>query len=134
MIRVLFAVFLVLHGLVHLLYFGHSARYFELQPGLTWPDGAWAFSKILGNEGTRSLASVLLVLIALVFAAGGIGLLVRQTWWRPLAAAAAAASGLLYLLLWDGSLQKLADKGLVGLLINLAILLLVLVFNWPAVE
>ena len=134
MIRVLFAIFLVLHGLVHLLYFGHSARYFELQPGLTWPDGAWAFSKILGNTGTRSLAGVLLVLIALVFAAGGIGLLAKQVWWRPLAAAAAAFSGLLYLLLWDGGFQKLADKGLAGLLINLGILLVVLVFKWPAVE
>jgi hypothetical protein len=41
-------IFLVLHGLVHLLYFGQSARYFELKPGMTWPDGAWAFSRLLG--------------------------------------------------------------------------------------
>jgi hypothetical protein len=134
MIRVLFAVFLVLHGLVHLLYFGHSFRFFELQPGLTWPDGAWAFSKILGNKSTRSLAGILLILIALIFAAGGIGLLAKQDWWRPLAAGAAASSGLLYLLLWDGSFQKLADKGLAGILINLAILAAVLTFKWPGVE
>ena len=134
MIRVLFAIFLVLHGLVHLLYFGHSARYFELQPGLAWPDGAWAFSKVLGNESTRSLSGILLVLTALVFAASGVGLLARQVWWRPLAAGAATFSGLIYILLWDGSFQKMADKGLVGLLINLAILVLVLVLKWPGLE
>ena len=134
MIRILFAIFLVLHGLVHLLYFGHSARYFELQPGLAWPDGAWAFSKVLGNESTRSLSGILLVLTALVFAASGVGLLARQVWWRPLAAGAAAFSGLIYILLWDGSFQKMADKGLVGLLINLAILVLVLVLKWPGLE
>jgi hypothetical protein len=30
-------IFLILHGLVHLLYYGQSARRFELAPGLTWP-------------------------------------------------------------------------------------------------
>ena len=134
MIRILFAIFLILHGLVHLLYFGHSARYFELQPGLAWPDGAWAFSKVLGNESIRSLAGILLILAALVFAASGVGLLARQIWWRQLAAGAAAFSGLIYILLWDGSFQKMADKGLVGLLINLSILVLVLVLKWPSLE
>ena len=33
MLKILFGVFIILHGFVHLLYFGHSARYFELQPG-----------------------------------------------------------------------------------------------------
>ena len=35
--RFVFGVFIVLHGLVHLLYFGQSARYFELKPGMVWP-------------------------------------------------------------------------------------------------
>jgi len=58
MIRILFGVFLVLHGLVHLLYYGQSARHFELQPGMVWPDGSWAFSRLLGDELVRSLAGV----------------------------------------------------------------------------
>jgi hypothetical protein len=35
-------IFFILHALVHLLYAGQALRYFELRPGLTWPDGAWA--------------------------------------------------------------------------------------------
>jgi hypothetical protein len=34
MLRFIIGVFIVLHGLVHLLYFGHSRRLFELQPGM----------------------------------------------------------------------------------------------------
>jgi hypothetical protein len=47
MIRIMIGVFMVLHGGVHLLYFGQSARYFDLKAGMLWPDSAWAFSKLL---------------------------------------------------------------------------------------
>ena len=132
MLRTLFAIFMVLHGLVHLLYFGQSWRLFELQPGMVWPDGSWAFAKLLGDEATRVLASVGCILAAAGFVAGGIGLLVKQAWWRPAVVGSAAFSAIIFLLLWDGGLQQLDNKGGVGLLINVAILVAVLVFQWPA--
>jgi hypothetical protein len=64
--------------------------------------------------------------------AGGIGLLVKQAWWRPAVAGSAAFSAIIFLLLWDGGLQQLDNKGGVGLLINVAILVAVLIFQWPA--
>lgn len=131
MLSILFGIFFVLHGLVHLLYFGQSARFFELQPGMVWPDGSWAFSRLLGEMGNRNLASALLVLAALAFVAGGIGVLARQAWWRPVILAAAVFSSLIYLLLWDGGWGHLDNKGGVGILINLAILAALLVFRWP---
>lgn len=134
MLRIAIGIFFVLHGVVHLLYAGHSAGRFELTNGLTWPDGALIFSRLLGNGATRTLVTVVLVVTALAFAAGGAGLLLKQAWWRPLILGAAAFSGLVYLLLWDGGLQRLADKGGVGLLINLAILAALLVFQWPSFE
>jgi len=76
----LFGVLLVLHGLVHLLYAGQSARRFELKPGLTWPDGAWAFSKPLGDATTRTLASITCIIAAIGFIAGGAGVLFILTW------------------------------------------------------
>jgi hypothetical protein len=79
MVRILFGVFVLLHGLVHLLYLGQSARYFELQPGLAWPDGSWA----------------------------------------------------IYLLAWDGRVQRLPDKGAIGIAINAAIVAAVLAVRWP---
>jgi uncharacterized membrane protein YphA (DoxX/SURF4 family) len=131
MIRILFGVFFVLHGLVHMLYFGQSARYFELQPGMPWPDGSWAFSRFLGNATTRNLASILLILAAVGFVAGGAGIFLKQAWWRPAIVTAAAFSVVIYFLFWDGGLQHLDNKGGIGILINLAILSATLLFQWP---
>jgi len=132
MFRIIFGVFIVLHGLVHLLYFGQSARYFELQPKMVWPDGSWAFSRLLGDEATRILASISYVSAAIGFVAGGIGILVSQAWWRPEVVASAVFSAVIIVLFWDGVVQKLDDKGLIGLLINLAILVALLVLRWPS--
>lgn len=124
MITIIFGVFLILHGLVHLLYFGHSAGFFELQPGLVWPNGSWAFSKLLGSATTRTLAGGMLILAALVFVIAGVAVLAKLSWGRPVTIIAASFSSLLYLLMWDGSFQQLPDKGFVGILINLAVIAL----------
>lgn len=131
MFTIIFGVFLILHGFVHLLYFGQSAGYFELQPGMVWPDGAWALSRLFGNEATRVLASIFLVLAGIGFAAAGAGLVVKQAWWRTTVVGVAAFSSVIYLLLWDGAWQHLDNKGWVGILINVAILAVVLLFQWP---
>ena len=131
MLSLIIGLFFILHGLVHLLYCGQSQRVFQLQPGMVWPDGSWAFSKILGDEETRLLATVFLVLAATGFVVGGASMLARQAWWRPVIVAAAALSVAIFVLFWDGDLQKLADKGAIALLINTVILAAVLVFQWP---
>jgi hypothetical protein len=128
MLRIIIGVFIVLHGLVHLLYFGQSARYFELQPGMVWPDGSWAFSKLLGDEATRLLASVSCVLAAIGFVAGGTGILASQRWWRPLVVGSAAFFAVMLILLWNGQMQKLDDQGGIALIINIAILAAVLIW------
>src|SRR5512134_2386010 len=109
----LLGIFLVLHGLVHLLYFGQSARYFELKPGMAWPDGSWAFSKLLGNEATRNLASISLALVAMGLIVGGVGSLLNQAWWQPMIVGAAAFSAMLYILFWNGRVQNLDGQGAV---------------------
>jgi hypothetical protein len=121
----------VLHGLVHLLYFGQSQRLFELQPGMEWPDGSWAFSAVLGNGTTRMLANILLLAAALGFVIGGIGIIATQAWALPVVAVTAVLSAVTYLLLWNGRFQQLDNNGGVGLLIDLAILALVLLVQWP---
>ena len=130
MLRFIVGVFIVLHGLVHLLYFGQSRRLFELQAGMVWPDGSWAF-KLLGEGATRWLAGSACILAALGFVAGGIAILTGQSWWRPAVVGAAVFSAAIFVLFWDGGLQKLADQGAIAILINLAILLAVLILRWP---
>jgi hypothetical protein len=118
MFRAVFGVFLILHGLVHLLYAGQSWRIFELQPGMIWPEGSWALSRVAGINGTRLLASILLVLGAGVFVASGAGLLLKQSWWRPLVFAATVFSSLIYIIFWDGAFRNLSNQGAIGILLN----------------
>jgi hypothetical protein len=93
-------------------------------------DGSWLFSKLLGDPTTRLLATVALALTALGLFAGGLGLFLRQDWWRPAAVGATVLSVAIFLLFWDGKFQALAEKGGVGLLISLALLTIALIFKW----
>ena len=129
--RILASVFLVLHGLVHLLYFAESARIFELKPGMIWPAGSWALSRPLGNNGTRTFASVFCILVAAGFVVGAVGLLLGQPWWRVSVVASAVVSAVLYLLCLDGRLRNLDGQGAVGLLLDVLILATILVLQWP---
>jgi len=130
-LQFIFGVFIVLHGLVHLLYFGQSARRFELRPGMTWPDGSWACSRLLGDRSTRKLASLACIVAAVGFVVGGAGLLISQVWWRPIVVVAATFSSMAFIFFWDGKLRKLDDQGGIAILINLALLLAALVVQLP---
>jgi hypothetical protein len=125
LLRFLFGVFIILHGLVHLLYFGQSQRLFELRPGMVWPDSSWIFSRFLGVKVIRSLASIALVLTAFGFITGGVGILMSFSWELTIILGASVFSSLVYIFFWDGNLQKLDDQGGIGVLINIAIILAV---------
>jgi hypothetical protein len=121
----LFGVFIILHGLVHLLYFGQSQRRFELRPGMVWPDSSWIFSRFIGVKALRPLASIALVLTACGFITGGVGILMSFSWELTIVLGSAIFSSLVFVLFWDGNLQKLDDQGGIGVLINIAIILAV---------
>jgi hypothetical protein len=129
MLNFMFAGFILLHGLVHLLYAGQSLRQFELRPGMVWPDGSWALSRLLGDNLTRWLAAFTSLVAAIGFMAGGLGLILGQAWWLLLVVIAAVISSVMYVLLWDGKRQNLSDQGGVGLVINLAIIFVLLVLE-----
>jgi hypothetical protein len=134
MLRFIVGAFLVLHGLVHLLYFGQGWRLFELQPGMLWPDGSWVFSRLLGDEATRWLASISCVLAALGFVIGGVTLLLKQVWWRPAIVGVAIFSAMIFILFWNGRTERLDNQGFIAILINLAILTALLVLQWTPID
>jgi hypothetical protein len=70
-------------------------------------------------------------LAATGFVAAGIGLFVSQAWWRPAVIAAAAFSSVIFVLFWSGGIQDAPNKGLIAILINLAILVSLLALKWP---
>jgi tetrahydromethanopterin S-methyltransferase subunit E len=58
----------------------------------------------------------------------------NQNWWRPLVVGATAFSAVVFLIFWNGRTQNLDAQGLVGILIDVAILMIVLVLRWPSTE
>lgn len=132
--RVLVALFLVGHGLVHAIYVGHARRLFQVQPGATWPDGSWALSRLWGDPVTRWMVAVVFALAAAVFAVAGVALLARAPWWAPVATSAAVASAATLLLAWNGRLQDVGVQGAYALAIDAAIVVLALWVRWPSVD
>lgn len=130
MTRTIAVIFLVLHGVVHLLYLGQAAKLFGLQPGLSWPAGSWLFSKALGESATRILAAVFCALAALGFMVGAVGLALDQTWWRSAVVGTAVLSSVLYIFLWNGRFERLDQQGAVGVLLDAVVLVIVLAFRW----
>ena len=133
MLHIIFGIFFILHGLVHLLYAGQSLRMFELQTGMVWPDGSWAFKGLFGEKAVRILGGALCLLAADGFVIGGILLLLSHAWWLPVIAGSASFSALTFIFLWDGKMQALHNKGLIGILINVAVLIIVFGLGWPAI-
>jgi len=129
MLRIGLGVFIILHGLVHLLYAGHSRKLFELQTGLTWPDGSWLLAKSIGEERTRFLATITYIVAALGFVVSGLAILFNLAFWPVVVIGSAVFSGLIIILFWDGTMRKLADQGGVGLLIDIGILIVTLILQ-----
>jgi hypothetical protein len=126
--KIIFGIFILLHGLVHLLYAGQSRRLFELQPGMVWPDDSWSFSRLSGDKTARLIAGASCTLCALGFIAGGISILTNQFWWRLMVMGSAIFSTFIFILFWDGKTKKMPDKGLIGIIIDLAILVIAFLF------
>ncbi len=124
MIRILISIFMILHGLVHLLYGAQSLRLFELSPGMKWPDRSWLLVARLEQERLRKLVASAMVLAAGLFILAGIFVLVFPHGFPPVFLSACLVSSILYLILWDGTRRKLADQGGIGILINLGLAVL----------
>ena len=134
MLRTLFGVFIILHGLVHFWPFVLSRALVEYKPEMGWTGESWLLTSLVGDSATRLLASIVYVLAAIMFVVSGVGLFTRAQWRSPIMLASAVFSAVVILAFWDGRAGLLVEKGLVGFLIDLAIVFLLLVLKWPAVR
>ena len=132
--RILFGLFVVLHGLVHLWYFTLSQRLVEFKPEMGWSGRSWLFTNLLGDATTRMLAGVVYLAATIAFVVSGIGLFTGSDWWRPVLVGAAVFSAAIILVLWDGGRQLIVQKGLLGLLIDLGILAALCCSNDPRLD
>ncbi len=129
MLRSLLGLFVILHGPVHLWFFTLSQRLVEFKPEMTWTGKSWIFSNFLGDSTIRFIASTLFVLAAIAFVISGVGIFARAEWWWQMLLGSAIFSSTILFLLWDGSMQLIIQKGLIGFLISLVTLIVLLLFK-----
>ncbi len=98
----LVAVFLIVHGLLHLWYVTVSLRLIEYKPWMGWSGESWLLTSRLGDGGARTIAAVLYSLAAMGFVASGVGLLMEQPWFRLVLVGSLVCSLIATLLFWDG--------------------------------
>jgi hypothetical protein len=124
-----FSIFILLHGLVHLLYFGQSQQYFELQPGMTWPNQSWILSNFFEERSIKLICSTFCAIDALVFVGGAVVLFFKLSWSEYVIILGCILTSMTYLLFWDGQLKRIDNQGGIGVLISMGIILLVFFFK-----
>jgi hypothetical protein len=130
MTRFLAGLFIILHGLVHLWYFTLSRGLVEFKPDMGWSGESWLLRGVLGDSTTRTLAAALYLVATIALVVSGLAIFLRAEWWQPLLLGSAVISVVTILLFWDGEMQYIVQKGLLGLLIGVAILVVLLTNKW----
>ena len=121
------ALFLAAHGLVHLLYVAISQGWVEEEEAMGWNGRSWLLSRLLPEATVLNLGSALYVVVTAGFVVGAIGYLLGTGWATSALVGASVLSTATILLMWDGSLAKVVDKGLLGVVINLFVVAWLLV-------
>ncbi len=116
-------IFFIMHGLVHLLYMGHSLNYFDLEKDFVWPDNSWLLKNVFSRHSNKIFAAGLCIVAALNFILSGILALTGHSFLYQSIIIAVILSTVLYIIFWDGSISKLHTQGGIGILINILILL-----------
>ena len=128
----LIGIFLLLHGLVHMWYVTLSQGWVEFQSNMGWTGKSWLLTNLFGNDMTRVIATILYGLSTATFLLAGSGMLAKQEWSRLWMIIASVISTITILVFWDGSLNMPVEKGALGLMINIGILIAILLFGWLA--
>jgi hypothetical protein len=124
--NIVVGVFLALHGLVHVWYVVLSQGWVEVEDAMGWNGHSWLLSGSLSEGTILSIASVVYVLVTIGFVAGGVGYALQEDWRSPVLIGSAVLSTLMLVTMWDGAFDLLVEKGIVGVLINVALVIALL--------
>jgi len=126
MLKTIITLFILMHGLVHAWYVLLLSKVVKYTPEMGWTGDSWLFHGPSPGPGARMAAAILYVLAGLMFVISGIGLMSGSAWNRSLLVASAILSSVLILIFFDGRPEMLVQKGLIGIIINIVIIILIL--------
>ena len=111
------------HGWAHVWYIILSQRLLEIKDEVRWTGESWLLSGFFGEQVLRNVATVGYGVSLVGFMVGGAGLLLGQGWWKDVALASAVASLVTVVVFWDGGFSMLTEKGLIGLVIDVMVII-----------
>lgn len=114
--------FIAAHGVVHAWYVVFSRGWIQDDEEMGWNGQSWLLSPFLAERTILDLASVGYGLVTVGFVGGAVGYVLGTGWWGMAVAGAAVLSTATIVALWDGRLEQLAAKGVLGVAINLSLL------------
>ena len=120
---------LAAHGWVHVVYVASSQGWLGPGEGRGWNGRSWLLSGVLDEGSILDAASVFFLLVAIGFAAGALGYVLSLDWWMPILAGSAILSTILYIVMWDGEGSGLFEKGGLGVVVDVVVLVWLFVLH-----
>jgi hypothetical protein len=127
MFRVISGVIIILHGLVHLWYVILSFGIVKYQAEMGWTGESWLFSRLLSKSTLGTTAGILFIASLILFVVSGIGVIANLSIYPTILLVSALFSSIVILSFWDGESNLLVQKGVIGLLLNLLIILVTII-------
>lgn len=122
MLKTISSIVIILHGLVHIWYLLLMSKVVKYQPDMGWTGASWLLPGSPENAVIRISGILLYGLASLLFIISGISLMAGSSITVRLLIISALLSSLLILVFFDGQFNMLVQKGLIGLIINLVII------------
>ena len=122
MSETILSILFVAHGWAHIWYIILSQQLLEIKEKVAWTGESWILTNLVDKPALRTIAGIGYTASLIGFIAGGIALGTGHTIWKQVITASIIVSSITITLFWDGKPEMLIDKGLLGLIINLAII------------
>jgi hypothetical protein len=129
MSRIFSGIFIILHGLVHIWYVVLSFNLVIFQSDMGWTGNSWLFASLRSNQVLRMIAGVLFILSTILFVISGIMILANFSGADTILFIAAMISTITLVVFWDGQTNMMLQKGVIGVIINLVILVAVFMIS-----
>lgn len=123
------ALFLALHGLVHVWYAVSSQGWVDVEEAMEWNGESWVLSGVLPDGIVLGGASVLYAVVAAGFVAGASGYVLDTDWSTSVLVGSAVLSTVVLVVTWDGRFDLLVEKGIPGVFVNAFVVLWLLVLE-----
>lgn len=124
MLKTILSIAIVLHGLVHIWYVLLLSKVVKFQPDMGWTGASWLFPAADESPAIRYTGITMYALVTLLFVTSGISLMTGNSLTSKLLVLSAILSSVLILFFFDGLFNMVVQKGLVGLIFNLMIIIL----------